>query len=94
MLEENVKLLEMYGKISILLGEVAPTTCENNTYWLVSDNGIDYMIQLSTNTNNVVLHIIGLMKVNDYTIQIDSYDTIYIIIGYATELGVKTLYGE
>ena len=89
----NKKLLDIYGKISILLGEVAPTSCEKHLYWIVEYDKNQLMIELSIDTDNIELHIYWLMKADDVAIQIDSHDTIYTIIGYATELGIKTIQG-
>ncbi len=98
MLEENVKLLEMYGKISILLGEVALTTCENMTYWLVRDDEGDYMIQLVMNDdNNLVLYILEYserIECNCYVIHLESHSKIYTIMSYAAELGINIIQME
>lgn len=89
----NTKLLDMYGKISILLGEVAPTTYDNTTCWLVGYDENRFLVELSTNKKDVELEIIWLInsdETNCFT-PIDNHDTLYTIIGYASALGIKSI---
>ena len=96
MLEENVKLLEMYGKISILLGEVAPTTCEDMTYWLVRDDEVDYMIQLININYTTELYILESEEQIDCNciIHLENHSKIFMIMGYAAELGINIVQRE